>query len=134
MASCSLATFITLEDIEHAEADSEHETLVLKLISDARAKGYDSVFLPLTTDKWRQRWAGMCLAEGVDGEEWNEHAHAHAHGHGEGKDMAAEAWRVRPAFLHDEVTITRLGACGLARLSTYLIESRRGGGHHCCDI
>ncbi|KAJ7903607.1 PRMT5 arginine-N-methyltransferase-domain-containing protein [Mycena olivaceomarginata] len=72
-------------------------TPVLALSAEARSKGYDSVCLPLTTEKWKKRWTEMCLLpSGVDAD----------------ADMAAEqraeAWRAKPGFLLDEVTITQL--------------------------
>ncbi|KAF8992848.1 PRMT5-domain-containing protein [Cyathus striatus] len=94
--AATLATFLTLEDIVEASRtdDKEYETPVLKLVVDARAKGYDVVCLPLTTDKWKTRWSDMCLE---DSEKDKEAA-----------AKAAEAWRSNPAFRDDEVTITRL--------------------------
>ncbi|KAF9450345.1 PRMT5-domain-containing protein [Macrolepiota fuliginosa MF-IS2] len=147
-----LATFLTLEDITRAgsafyptdpdengeprfslpHAQREFaETPVLKLIREARNKGYETICLPLTTEKWKERWEGMCLLPGVpapelgvtesreSGSDRPEGEAAQAVGTEVSEDCdierkkreraeAAEQWRVRPAYLMDEVTITRL--------------------------
>ncbi|KAF8896284.1 PRMT5 arginine-N-methyltransferase-domain-containing protein [Infundibulicybe gibba] len=95
--SAAISTYLTLEDISNAPRDSKYATPVLKLTADAQDKGYDIVCLPITTDKWKQRWTDMCvLPPGSDGER-----------HGEA-EQRAEAWRSRPGFMRDEVTITRV--------------------------
>jgi protein arginine N-methyltransferase 5 len=96
----TLATVLTTEDVADAigAPDSNSETPVLRLAAEARAKGYDTLSLPITTEKWRKRWAEMCLV-GVDATDTEEQA----------ATRAAEAWRLRPGFLKDEVTISRLG-------------------------
>jgi protein arginine N-methyltransferase 5 len=98
--SAAISTILTLEDISNAynNEDATYETPVLKLVAEARSKGYDVVCLPITTEKWKRRWTDMCLLPtGSNGD----------------KDMVteqrAEAWRLRPCFTRDEVTITRLG-------------------------
>ncbi|KAJ7104203.1 PRMT5-domain-containing protein [Mycena belliarum] len=98
--AASISTLLTHKDIQNVANEPptpDSPTPVLALSSRARAKGYDLVCLPLTTDKWKSRWAGMCLLPtGTDLD----------------TDMAAEkraeAWRANPAFLIDEVTITQL--------------------------
>ncbi|PFH53048.1 hypothetical protein AMATHDRAFT_138418 [Amanita thiersii Skay4041] len=97
----SIATYLTFEDISHAAATldtQQYATPVLKLVSEARAKGYDVICLPLTTDKWKQRWAEMCVQLQDDSERERDTV----------AERRAEEWRARPAFLKDEVTITRL--------------------------
>lgn len=99
--AASISALLTLEDISKAAQrppQSDAPTPVLALSAQARSKGYDLVCLPLTTDKWKQRWTEMCLVPpGTDS----------------AADMAAErraeAWRAKPGFLLDEVTITQLG-------------------------
>ena len=97
-----IATYLTLEDISRAASaldQQQHPTPVLKLVSDARAQGYNAICLPITTDKWKQRWTEMC----IQSSDLEEHE----------RDMVAERrteeWRARPSFLNDEVTMTRLG-------------------------
>ncbi|KAJ7052637.1 PRMT5 arginine-N-methyltransferase-domain-containing protein [Mycena amicta] len=98
MSSTSmLGSLLTLPEIAAAVPTKDAPTLVLALSSLARAKGYDLVCLPLTTDNWKRRWTEMCLLpNGAD----------------LAADMAAEklaeAWRTKPSFLLDEVTITQL--------------------------
>jgi protein arginine N-methyltransferase 5 len=98
----TIATYITLEDLNKAASTLDvqyHATPVLKLVSEARAKGYNMLCLPITTDKWKQRWTEMC----IQSSELEEHE----------RDLVVERrteeWRARPAFLKDEVTMTRLG-------------------------
>ncbi|KAJ7227136.1 PRMT5-domain-containing protein [Mycena pura] len=95
--TASISTLITLQDISKAGPTKDAATPVLSLSAQARSKGYDSVCLPLTTDNWKKRWTEMCLLpNGTD----------------LAADMAAErraeAWRAKPGFLLDEVTITQL--------------------------
>lgn len=98
----TLATTITHEDIHKKAAGgySPHDTPVLSLSTEARAKGYASICLPLTTGKWRERWQNMCIMPST-GAAGNEEVIA--------AEKAAEEWRKSPSFLLDEVTITRLG-------------------------
>ncbi|KAJ7707762.1 PRMT5-domain-containing protein [Mycena rosella] len=99
-SAASISTLLTHTDIYKAASEPptpDASTPVLGLSSQARSKGYDLVCLPLTTDKWKQRWTEMCLLPtGTDLD----------------TDMAAErraeAWRAKPGFLRDEVTITQL--------------------------
>uniref|UniRef100_A0A8H8CMM8 Protein arginine N-methyltransferase n=1 Tax=Psilocybe cubensis TaxID=181762 RepID=A0A8H8CMM8_PSICU len=105
----TLSTFLTLTDIAKAHAhtqpsrtrdrddDYDYETPVLRVIDEAKQKGYKRVCMPLTTDKWRARWAKMCLLPNESSEQDKEEA-----------SKAAEAWRLNPAFERDEVMITRL--------------------------
>ncbi|KAJ6513332.1 PRMT5-domain-containing protein [Mycena sanguinolenta] len=98
--TASISTLFTLEDITKAAKappKPDASTPVLALSGEARSKGYDLVCLPLTTEKWKKRWTEMCLVpSGVDLD----------------ADMAAEqraeAWRAKPGFLLEEVTITQL--------------------------
>lgn len=75
-----LATFFTLDDITRAKAASTAPNTdgsnknklphaqkdsaaipILNLIKEARNKSYETICLPLTTEKWKERWEGMCL-------------------------------------------------------------------------
>ncbi|EFI27922.1 shk1 kinase-binding protein 1 [Coprinopsis cinerea okayama7 len=97
--SATLATCLTLEDVSDAERkpDLNYETPVLQVTSKARENKYEVVCLPLTTEAWKRRWSSMCLLP-VDATEEEK---------GEAS-KAAELWRVRPGFLKDEVTLSRL--------------------------
>lgn len=98
----TLSTSLTLSDISKAcrgLSDFQgDETAVLKVIGDSKQKGYKRVCMPLTTEKWKERWSKMCLLPNESSDEDKESA-----------SKAAEAWRLNPAFQRDEVTITRLG-------------------------
>ncbi|PPQ67483.1 hypothetical protein CVT25_006024 [Psilocybe cyanescens] len=97
----TLSTSLTLSDISKAcrgLSDFQgDETAVLKVIGDSKQKGYKRVCMPLTTEKWKERWSKMCLLPNESSDEDKESA-----------SKAAEAWRLNPAFQRDEVTITRL--------------------------
>ncbi|KAF9236733.1 PRMT5-domain-containing protein [Melanogaster broomeanus] len=97
----TLATAITHEDIQKAATRGQgpHDTPVITLSTESRAKGYHSICLPLTTAKWRERWKNMCIMPSIGGG-GNEEVIA--------AEKEAEAWRKSPSFLLDEVTITRL--------------------------
>ncbi|KAH8100111.1 PRMT5-domain-containing protein [Cristinia sonorae] len=75
---------------------TENETPVLRSISEARAKGYECIGLPLTNDSWRTRWQDMCVLP--PGEKPDRHS----------LEAKAEQWRVRPCFTRDEVNVTKL--------------------------
>jgi hypothetical protein len=99
--STNIAALLTLEDIQKPEllSDPAHETPLLKLSADGNAKGYDALCIPITTDKWRSRWRDMCLLATGDDRDTATMA----------AERRAEEWREKPAFLQDEVTLTRLG-------------------------
>ena len=99
----SLSTLISRQDIQAVLRDRgpDHSTsAVASLTAAARAKGYHSLCLPLTTERWKHRWADLCLLPSGALPE---------------KDLAAqsraEAWRANPRFLHDEITISHLREC-----------------------
>lgn len=96
----TLATSLTAEDVAEAilSHDPQYDTPILQVVAEAGAKGYETVSLPLTTEKWKQRWSDMCLtsADATESEK-------------EAASKNAEAWRGTPGFLKDEVTISRLG-------------------------
>ncbi|KAF7965889.1 hypothetical protein HWV62_41010 [Athelia sp. TMB] len=97
----SLSTYVTTDELAHLDIStptpSDHnDSTVLRLVTNSRSKGYDSACIPLTTEKWRARWRGMCILSGEGGER------------DVGAEERAEAWRAAPVFMRDEVTITRL--------------------------
>lgn len=101
--AATIATCLTLHDISKASqsqghSNAEKSTPVLKLIGNEKAKGYNKICLPLTTEKWKERWSQMCLLPTESSEQDKESA-----------GIAAEAWRLNPGFKRDEVTMTRLG-------------------------
>lgn len=79
------------------QASEIGETPVLRASVDARGKGYDGIAIPLTNEKWKERWCGMCLLPTGDAPDKQT------------AETKAEAWRAKPGFLREEVTITRLG-------------------------
>ena len=78
--------------------DLGDDTPVLRAVTDARTDGYETICVPLTTDKWRARWRELCILN--PNEEQDKLAEI---------EQRAEAWRSKPAFFRDEVTVTRLG-------------------------
>jgi len=106
----TISTFLSLSDIAKASltlhrqksdpvvADNNGNTPVLRLLSDLRAKGYQRPCMSLTNERWKARWEGMCLLPAESADEDKERA---------ARD--AEAWRMMPGFMKDEVTITSLG-------------------------
>jgi protein arginine N-methyltransferase 5 len=97
---CSLSTHISLEEFVQASAqrDTTYASTVLKLVAETRSKGYDLICLPLTTEKWKSRWRDMCILPSGSDRDRDVVA-----------EERAEAWRANPAFMRDEVTMTRLG-------------------------
>jgi type II protein arginine methyltransferase len=98
--SATISTLLTLEELWNAPKnnDKKRQTPVLEQSAAARDKGYDSICLPLTTPKWKKRWSDMCLLPAGSDRDTQISA-----------EQQAEAWRSKPCFLQDEVTITRLG-------------------------
>lgn len=98
----AFVTHVTLKHLARLSQpggdDLSERTPALRAIVASRAKGYDGVCLPLTTDKWRARWRDLCLVP--DDENPDKAA----------LEQRAEQWRANPAFTRDEVTITRLGS------------------------
>lgn len=96
----TVATHISLDDIANAAADHDpnYETPILRLLSTSKAKGYDTVCISLTNEKWRERWKGMCLSPEDEAEK------------DDSAERLSEAWRSNPVFLREEVNVTRLGA------------------------
>ena len=104
-----MATFITHVTLDHLSALAQPNPLdlsgrspALKAIAEARADGYDAVCIPLTTDKWKERWSGMCLLPDEAREGGTDNSEL---------EQRAEQWRAQPVFTKDEVTITRVGEC-----------------------
>ncbi|KAF9521677.1 PRMT5-domain-containing protein [Crepidotus variabilis] len=114
----TMSTFLTLEEIARVSEGTPHpriggstngsgvndsSTPVLQLLSQLRAKGYQRICMPLTTNKWKRRWSEMCLLpiqpENVEQSEKD---------YKEKIARTAESWRMTPGFKREEVTITRL--------------------------
>lgn len=174
-----LATFLTLDDIARAKATftappvdtatktklphaqkESAATPVLNLIKEAKGKGYETICLPLTTEKWKERWEGMCLlpvtpgTKPEEGKEREEDMEEIGSDNGSVEDReagiskdeeakkkkraeAAEQWRAKPAFLVEEVTITRLNeAEGItAMISDWLeLDAEDDGIRHDAEI
>lgn len=89
-----VAAFFSSSDLENR---SPRDSQVPPLIDDARSRSYDAVCIPLTTEKWMERWRGMCVISSEPDER------------PEGSEHRAETWRANPVFQLGEVTMTRLG-------------------------
>ncbi|KAJ3001923.1 hypothetical protein NUW54_g6131 [Trametes sanguinea] len=105
----------TLDDIaELSRRDdlADDETPVLRATSDARTVGYDTVCVPLTNEKWKARWRELCILS-QDPEESADRLAI---------EQRAEAWRSKPAFFRDEVTVSRLeeADCVIPLISDWL--------------
>ena len=98
----TVAGHLSLDDIASAAADRDpnFETPILRLLSTSKTKGYDTVCIPLTNEKWQARWKKMCLSPENEAEK------------DESAERISEAWRSNPVFLREEVNVSRLGACG----------------------
>jgi protein arginine N-methyltransferase 5 len=69
------------------------------LLLDSKTKGYNTVCIPLMNEKWRARWKKMCLSPEDEAEK------------DESAERISKAWRSNPAFLREEINVTRLGEC-----------------------
>ncbi|KII89931.1 hypothetical protein PLICRDRAFT_40111 [Plicaturopsis crispa FD-325 SS-3] len=96
-----IARHYTPDDIETAatrEAYATYETPILYLAARATEENYDAICLPLTNDNWKRRWREMCILPA--GEDRDDNIAA--------AEQRAEDWRSKPAFLLEEVNVTRL--------------------------
>lgn len=112
----AVAGHLSLDDIASATADRDpnYETPILQLLSTSKAKGYDTVCIPLTNEKWQARWKEMCLSPEDEAEK------------GDGVERVSEAWRSNPAFLREEVNVTRLGASAEPSRCTSILKLAAG--------
>ncbi|KAI0661471.1 PRMT5-domain-containing protein [Cubamyces menziesii] len=108
----AFSSHYALEDIAELSRrdDLGDETPVLRATSDARSVGYDTVCVPLTNEKWKARWRELCI---LNPEESPDKLSI---------EQRAEAWRSKPAFFRDEVTISRLeeAECLIPLISDWL--------------
>lgn len=90
---------ISLADLTEVASriDPAAETPIVRATAEARLKEFETICCPLTTEKWKTRWQEMCLLPADDIEDK------------EPLERRAEEWRSKPAFMRDEVTVTRLG-------------------------
>ncbi len=91
---------ITLEDLakhDFRDDGTGKSSLVLQVAAETRSKGYEAICIPLTNDKWKSRWRDLCLLSTEDTTDRQE------------LEQKGEAWRAKPVFNLDEVTITRIG-------------------------
>ncbi|KAF5359278.1 hypothetical protein D9756_003377 [Leucocoprinus leucothites] len=143
--SAGLATFLTLHDIHQATTEftpppnghtTQHlphaqnespDTPVRRLIQDTRNKGYETICLPLTTEKWKERWEGMCLLPSSPIKEEPESADVDT----KKKEIAraAELWRARPCFLPDEALQQELAYASYLSIHTVILPAPRNRSH-----
>ncbi|KIY43852.1 PRMT5-domain-containing protein [Fistulina hepatica ATCC 64428] len=92
-----LACLVFPEALEKASrnVDDHFPTPVLALNAELKSKGYSAAAIPLTTDHWKVRWSKTCIVPN----DFENDIEA---------QRTAEAWRARPVFNLDEVTMTRL--------------------------
>lgn len=110
----SVARLITLEEIDKSsQSDLDRiSSTVSRLKGEARTH-FDTVAIPITNEKWRERWRSMCVSQVgnvLDGLE--------AEGGNDDKTMTdeerekeerAERWRSCPSFLREECNMVGLG-------------------------
>lgn len=114
-----LAAFAKNEFRDHDGTGKGSNTLMLQVASEARSRGYEGICVPLTNEKWKSRWRDLCLLV-PNIEEDGEGAMKRQE-----MEQRGEAWRAKPGFGLDEVTITRLGG-----FSQYLYSSGDGIKQH----
>ena len=94
---CSHYTLDDLTELSRLD-DLGDDTPVLRGVSDARNAGYDTICVPLTNEKWKARWRELCILNPEEDQDKLAEI-----------EQRAEAWRSKPAFFLDEVTVSRLG-------------------------
>ena len=87
---------LSLEDIAGADVDRDpdFETPIPRLLSDSKTKGYDTVFIPLTNERWRESWR-MCLPPEDEAEK------------DESAEQISEAWRMRHIVHPEQVHVVQ---------------------------
>ncbi|KAL1744107.1 PRMT5 arginine-N-methyltransferase-domain-containing protein [Schizophyllum fasciatum] len=103
MAYALLGSFASVEEIAKAPNDGK-QTGVIQLANSIQDEGYDVLCVPLTTDRWRQRWTETCISSPGDDESSGDRDREQRLA----DEKRAEDWRSQPAFKLDEVTMTRL--------------------------
>ncbi|KAI0787942.1 PRMT5-domain-containing protein [Fomes fomentarius] len=93
---CSHYTLDDLAQLARRD-DLGDDTPVLRATNDARTAGYETICVPLSNDKWKARWRELCLLNPHEPQDKLAEI-----------EQRAEAWRSKPAFFRDEVTISRL--------------------------
>jgi type II protein arginine methyltransferase len=85
--------------VEYFVSDIENGAPALELRGQSIAESYDSLCLPLTTEKWKSDWMRMCLQPGDKRESKRFASDA---------QKETEKWRKNPVFEKDHVTISTL--------------------------
>ena len=90
----------TLDDLAQLgqRDDIGDDTPVLRATTDARTAGYETICVPLTNGQWKERWRELCISSPNEAQDKLAEI-----------EQRAEAWRSKPAFFRDEVTLSRLG-------------------------
>ena len=105
-----IARFISSEELSKAGQGELGglTTPVFKLKKDAR-KHFDGVAVPITNEKWKERWKSMCVLQTgdvLDGLEEDEEEHKKRDRE---LELRAEQWRAAPSFLREECNMIGLG-------------------------
>lgn len=109
-----VARLITLEEI----GKSSQSELDVISSSVSRLKGevrthFDTVAIPITNEKWRERWRSMCVSQvgnildGLDAEDGGDDKTMTDEERE--KEERAERWRSCPSFLREECNMVGLG-------------------------
>lgn len=139
--SCPIALHLCLSDLPSSSSSSTSSDLnednssnfatpLLKLKADSRIL-YDTICIPITNERWRERWGRMCLQQPHDAAATPRQPRPTHKALGMGAEInvdqtmgiydvkneededwehKAESWRLNPVFEVDEVVMTRLGA------------------------
>jgi protein arginine N-methyltransferase 5 len=88
---------------------------------------YDAVVIPLTNEKWQERWDRLCIREAEE-DNVNEPVQREVFEAREREkaeiDREADIWRKEGGLKRDEVNVSRLGRCLLARVQLHLMRNR----------
>jgi protein arginine N-methyltransferase 5 len=99
-SKASAAIHYSLSEIPPDSVSSERSPVQM-VIANAHANAYHYVCIPLTNEKWHNRWREMC---NKDENKFSEDQHGH-----ERHMKDTELWRDSAAFRREEVVISRLG-------------------------
>ncbi|KAH8117716.1 PRMT5-domain-containing protein [Phellopilus nigrolimitatus] len=109
-ANCSPVTrLITQDEISKASQDdlTNFPSPIFKLKADGR-RHFDGVALPITNEKWKERWRSMCVTQAnIDPEGLEADDDEKVRKERELEERA-ERWRAAPSFLRDECNLIGL--------------------------
>ena len=105
-----ITRFISSEEILKASHDdlAGLSSPILKLKKDAR-RYFDGIAVPITNEKWQERWKSMCVLQSGDVLDGLEEDEEESKKRDRELELRSEQWRAAPSFLREECNMIGLG-------------------------